>query len=115
MNVTTRLILANLALLVLASCYQVPVTGRKAMNLVDDKEVTKMSISMFDDMKKHYRVSRDKDRNEQLRRVGDRISKVVFWDMPDADWEFVVFDVPQINAFAMAGGKVGVFTGLFKI
>ena len=35
--------------------------------------------------------------------------------MPDADWEFVVFDVPQINAFAMAGGKVGVFTGLFKI
>ncbi len=35
--------------------------------------------------------------------------------MPDADWEFVVFDVPQINAFAMAGGKVGVFSGLFKI
>jgi predicted Zn-dependent protease len=35
--------------------------------------------------------------------------------MPDADWEFVVFDAPQINAFAMAGGKVGVFSGLFKI
>jgi len=27
----------------------------------------------------------------------------------------VVFDVPQINAFAMAGGKVGVFAGLSKI
>jgi metalloendopeptidase OMA1, mitochondrial len=26
-----------------------------------------------------------------------------------------VFENPQINAFAMAGGKVGVFTGLFKI
>jgi metalloendopeptidase OMA1, mitochondrial len=85
------------------------------MNLVDDKEVTKMSIGMFDDMKHHFKVSRDKERNEQLQRVGERISKVVFWDMPDADWEFVVFDVPQINAFAMAGGKVGVFTGLFKI
>jgi predicted Zn-dependent protease len=35
--------------------------------------------------------------------------------MPDADWEFIVFDNPQINAFAMAGGKVGVFSGLFKI
>ncbi len=85
------------------------------MNLVDDKEVTKMSIGMFDDMKRQYRVSRDKERNEQLQRVGERISKVVFWDMPDADWEFVVFDVPQINAFAMAGGKVGVFSGLFKV
>ena len=35
--------------------------------------------------------------------------------MPDADWEYVVFESPDINAFAMAGGKVGVFMGLFKI
>lgn len=98
-----------------AGCYEVPVTGRRAVNLVDDKEVTKMSMSMFDDMKRRQRLSRDKDRIAQLQRVGERISKVVFWDMPDADWEFVVFDNNQINAFAMAGGKVGVFAGLFKI
>lgn len=87
------------------------------MTLVDEKEVTKMSIAMFDGMKKQYRVSRDRDMTEQLRRVGDRLqSTISVWDMPDADWEFVLFDVPnQINAFAMAGGKVGVFTGLFKI
>jgi metalloendopeptidase OMA1, mitochondrial len=115
MKVPIRSLLAGLSLLLFAGCYQVPVTGRKAMNLVDDKEVTKMSISMFDDMKRRYRLSNDKERVAQLQRVGNRISQVVFWDMPDADWEFVVFEVPQINAFAMAGGKVGVFTGLFKI
>jgi predicted Zn-dependent protease len=97
-------------------CYEVPVTGRQSMNLVDDKEVTKMSVAAFDDMKRQYPLSRDKERIAQLQRVGDRISKVVFWDMPDADWEFVVFEVPQqINAFAMAGGKVGIFSGLYKI
>jgi predicted Zn-dependent protease len=110
-----RVLLGTFVLSLVNGCYQVPVTGRHAMTLVDEKEVTKMSIAMFDDMKRHYKISRDKARIEQLQRVGDRISKVVFWDMPDADWEFVVFDVPQINAFAMAGGKVGVFTGLFKI
>ena len=89
MKLPARFLLTGLAGLLLAGCYQVPVTGRRAMNLVDDKEVTKMSISMFDDMKKRYRPSRDKERNEQLQRVGERISKVVFWDMPDADWEFV--------------------------
>ncbi|HVS51262.1 MAG TPA: M48 family metallopeptidase [Opitutaceae bacterium] len=106
-----------LAALMLAGCYQVPVTGRHAMNLVNDQEVTKMSIAMFDEMKSHYTVSRDKERNAQLRRVGERLRSVIpVWEMPDADWEFVVFDVPnEINAFAMAGGKVGVFTGLFKI
>ena len=115
MNALSRPVFLTLTLLLLAGCYEVPVTGRRAMNLVDDKEVTKMSISMFDDMKRRYRVSRDRDRIEQLQRVGNRLAKVVFWDMPDADWEFVVFEVQQINAFAMAGGKVGVFTGLFKI
>lgn len=110
-----RLALAATATLLLGGCYEVPVTGRNAMTLVDDKEVTKMSIAMFDDMKRQYRVSRDKAKNEQLQRVGNRIAKVVFWDMPDADWEFIVFDNNQINAFAMAGGKVGVFSGLFKI
>jgi predicted Zn-dependent protease len=99
----------------IAGCYEVPVTGRRAVNLVDDKDVTKMSIGMFDDMKRRQRISRDRDRIAQLQRIGDRLSKVVFWDMPDAEWEFVVFENKQINAFAMAGGKVGVFTGLFKI
>lgn len=115
MKVPVRFVAATLALSLAAGCYQVPVTGRRAMNLVDDKEVTKMSLAMFEDMKRQHRISRDRARIEQLQRVGDRISKVVFWDMPDAEWEFVVFESPQINAFAMAGGKVGVFTGLFKI
>jgi predicted Zn-dependent protease len=108
--------LSVLIALLAAGCYEVPVTGRRAMNLVDDKEVTKMSIAMFDDMKHQYKISHDKELNAQLQRVGARLQKSIsIWDMPDADWEFVVFDVPQINAFAMAGGKVGVFTGLFKI
>jgi predicted Zn-dependent protease len=30
------------------------------------------------------------------------------------DWEVVVFDDDSLNAFAMPGGKIGVFTGIFK-
>ena len=107
---------AALLVALFAGCYEVPVTGRRAMNLVDDKQVAKMSIAAFEDLKSSNPLSRDRDKIEQLNRVGERLSKVVFWEMPDADWEFVVFDVPQqINAFAMAGGKIGVFSGLYKI
>lgn len=119
-NALVRHPLALLSLpviLLLAGCYTVPVTGRSALNLVDEKEVTKMSLAAFNDMKSHYPISHDQERIDQLNRVGERLERVIpWWDMPDADWEFVVFDVPQeINAFAMAGGKVGVFTGLFKV
>jgi predicted Zn-dependent protease len=99
----------------LSGCYQVPVTGRKAVNLTSDVEVAKISIAAFEEMKAKQPLSRDRAMNERLQRVGNRLAKVVFWDMPNAEWEFVVFDNPQINAFAMAGGKVGVYAGLFRI
>ncbi|MSU70519.1 MAG: M48 family peptidase [Opitutaceae bacterium] len=115
-TMVSRLTFLILSVALLSGCYEVPVTGRHSVSLVDKKGVAKMSIAAFEEMKTHYPVSRDRQLNEQLRRVGERLAKVVFWDMPDAEWEFVVFDVPQqINAFAMAGGKVGVFTGLYKI
>lgn len=85
------------------------------MNLVDDKDVTRMSIEVFEQMKSTMPVSHNADYNERLQRVGARIADVVFWDIPDARWEFVLFDSPEINAFAMAGGKVGVFTGVLQL
>ena len=103
-------------LLLCGGCYEVPVTGRSAISMVSDKEVAKQSMAAFGEMKKKYPRSRNKEMQARVQRVGERLAKVVFWDVPDADWEFVVFEVPQqINAFAMAGGKVGVFSGLFKI
>jgi predicted Zn-dependent protease len=94
----------------------VPVTGRKTVDLVDDKSVVEMSKEAFADTKKRYRVSTDPTQIEMLDRVGNRIAKAVFWDATDAEWEFVVFDAPnEVNAFAMAGGKVGVFSGIFSL
>lgn len=114
---TRGLGLAGAMLLALgAGCYQVPVTGRSAINTVSDEAVIKLSLEAFAQLKKSHPLSRNRALIEQVQRVGDRLAKVAFWDVPNADWEFVVFEVPnQINAFAMAGGKVGVFTGLFKI
>ena len=58
----------------LSGCYQVPVTGRRAMDIVDEKEVTKMSIAAFNDLKAHHPRSRDRERIDQLNRVGERIA-----------------------------------------
>ena len=99
-----------------AGCYEVPVTGRTALNTVSEEAVNKMSLEAFAQLKKTHPVSRNKVLAGRVQQVGERLARVAFWDVPNADWEFVLFEVPnQINAFAMGGGKVGVFTGLFKI
>ena len=45
--------------------------------------------------------------------VGERI--VAASSSTWSDWQFVVLDSPQLNAFALPGGKVGVFTGMLQI
>ena len=43
-----------------------------------------------------------------------RIAAVV--DLPGAQWEFVLFDQPEVpNAFCLPGGKVGVYSGMLAI
>lgn len=108
--------LASLVSIVLTSCSTVPVTGRKQINLMSDTEVVKMTKAAFDQMKASHPISQDPRMNDWMLNVSERISQQVFWDMPLAEWEFIVFDVPgQINAFAMPGGKVGIFSGLFDL
>ena len=36
-------------------------------------------------------------------------------DMPGAQWEFVVFESKEANAFCLPGGRVGVYTGILPV
>jgi predicted Zn-dependent protease len=51
--------------------------------------------------------------NEMVHRVGDRIAAVA--NRPEYHWEFAVIqDDKMVNAFALPGGKVAVFTGILN-
>ena len=43
------------------------------------------------------------------------IAAVASPDLPNAQWEFVVFDSKEANAFCLPGGKVGVYAGILPI
>lgn len=104
-------------LLFLAGCTTVPHTGRSALHLMDNKELANSAALSFNFLKQETPISTDPTYNAMLSRVGKRIAKVAEPDMPgETDWEFVVFDDDNtINAFAMPGGKIAVYTGLFKV
>jgi predicted Zn-dependent protease len=99
----------------LCGCYTVPVTGRSALSLVSEEELSSVAVMEFAKIKMEMPISNNPDYNRRVQTVGKRIAEVAKNDIPNADWEFVVFDSDQINAFAMPGGKVAVYTGLLKI
>jgi len=101
--------------LLLAACTTVPVTGRHELNLVSADQEMALGISSFDQVKKDTPVSHDPTSNATVERVAKRIAAVANKDMPDAKWEFVVFNTREANAFCLPGGKVGVYAGILPI
>lgn len=97
-----------------SGCTTVSETGRKQLRLVSASEETKLGLTAFEELKKQTPVSRDASGNALLQRVGRRIASVVT-NMPDAQWEFVLFEDKEPNAFCLPGGKVGVNTGILPI
>jgi predicted Zn-dependent protease len=105
------------AFLILAAggCSTVPVTGRRELNIVSSDQEMQLGLSSFDQLKKDTKISHDPAANAIVQRVGRRIADVAGKDLPNAQWEFVVFESPEANAFCLPGGKVGVYTGILPI
>lgn len=102
-------------LALLAGCYTVPETGRRSLILVPIDQEVALGASSFTDIKSQMKVSSDPELNSRVQRVGRNIAQAVGDRLPNAKWEFVVFEDDTPNAFALPGGKVGVHTGLFEI
>ena len=102
-------------LLLMSGCYTVPETGRSSfiLPMVDD---VAQGAAAFSEIKSKEKVSHNPVENERVRRIGRRIAEAVGSALPGAVWEFVVFDAPDtVNAFALPGGKVGVYSGLLNL
>ncbi|MSU36305.1 MAG: M48 family peptidase [Pedosphaera sp.] len=108
---------AGIAALVLAftGCNTVPVTGRQQFNMMPAGEEMQLGISEFSKMKTSVPINHDPKLNALIQRVGHRIAAVAAADMPNAQWEFVVFESKEANAFCLPGGKVGIYTGILPI
>jgi metalloendopeptidase OMA1, mitochondrial len=109
------LALVAVALCFFAGCSTAPVTGRHQLSLVSSSQEMQLGLSSFEQLKTNTPINHDPAVNAQVQRVGKRIAQVATKDMPNAQWEFVVFESKEANAFCLPGGKVGVYTGLLPI
>lgn len=99
------------ALLALA-CATTP-TGRKQLLLVPDDQMDSMGEAAFQQMLQEEPIERDPATNRFVRCVAGALTAQV---ESDQDWQVVVFAAPDVvNAFALPGGKIGVYTGLLSV
>lgn len=107
--VATAVVLASAA-----SCATTPYTNRSQLMMVSEGEELKLGAQAYQQVLEESKIERDPRVNEIVRRIGERIAKAA--NRSDYRWEFVVIDDPDtVNAFALPGGKVAVYTGMFPV
>lgn len=99
--------------LLVAGCATSPL-GRSQLILFPEAEMAQMGASAFSDMQKQEPLSKDGRTNRYVQCVADHVIRAMPGGNP-AQWEVRVFDDPAVNAFALPGGKIGVYRGLLKV
>lgn len=103
-----------LALGGLAGCAHAPYTDRSQFILLSRSREMSLGVEAAQDILKKDTQSTDPRYVEPVQRSGRRIADAS--GETDFDWEFHVIDAPDtVNAFALPGGKVFVYTGLFAL
>ena len=108
--------LSLLLLVVVTACQTNPRTGRSQLLLYSESEMNKMGAAAYVEMTdpKKVKVSTDPTFTEPLQRVGRAIAAAA--DQPDYEWEFkLIEDDKTVNAWALPGGKIAFYTGIYPI
>ena len=108
------LILISIVIFFLSACATSP-TGRSQVLLYSDNQLSEMGSQAFTSMKESLNVSSKRVDNNYVQCIAAAITKQVPDSVFAGTWEVVVFDDQQINAFALPGGKIGVYTGLLGV
>ncbi len=105
-------IIINTIVLLLMSCVMSP-SGRSQLMLMPDSQLDEMGIQAFDNLKQETAIEKDSRLNNYVSCITKPIIQVS--GSPIKNWEVVVFRDQAANAFALPGGKVGVYTGMLEV
>ncbi|MCU1500287.1 MAG: peptidase Ste24p, partial [Acidimicrobiales bacterium] len=110
------------AVVALTGCATNTMTGRSQLMLVSEQQAIKGSASAYSGMiggfAKKKKLELATARVQRVKEITNRLVAEAVRFRPDAaswNWEVQVIEEPKtVNAFCMAGGKMGIYTGFWE-
>lgn len=119
MRLTLRRVVPIVLFLLYAAYYyvthleNVPITGRQQLVDLTTEQEKQLGMQSYQEILQKSQVVQTGDLVSQIRKIGERIAAIA--NLPQADWEFNLINSPQLNAFALPGGKVAVYSGIVPV
>ncbi len=89
--------------------------GAPALALVSERDVERQAERTWRQIKARIPISRDAAARDYVECVAASIIDRLDEPYRGMGWEIELFEHPAANAFAMPGGKIGVFTGILTV
>ena len=115
----------SLAIVLLFSCIRVPVSNRRQMNLLNEKQLIEMAELQYSAFKDSVKVlPYTNSKAKRVKNIGEKIQFSVEKFLTEKGyekriqgfkWEFITVENKQLNAWCMPGGKVCFYTGILDI
>lgn len=109
-----RFLLSLLAAGLLAACATSPM-NRTQMVLYSEAEMARMGETTWRRMRREMTPTPHASESRYVECVANYVLAALDADQRAIRWEVAVFDSDQANAFALPGGKIGVFNGLLDV
>lgn len=104
-----------LGLVLLTGCSQTPL-GRRQLTLMPADQLEAMGEKAFQKIDEETPTTQNEAVREYVECIASAITQVVSSkEKAPRNWEVKVFDAEAINAFALPGGNIGVYTGLLDV
>lgn len=120
----TKVLPVLLAVLLLAGCGAVPLTGRRQLLLVSDQEIYNAGLTQYKEFIQDATISSDVASAALVRTVGHKLANAterylvangLSSELSNFQWEFSLVEDSQVNAFCLPGGKIVVYEGLLGV
>lgn len=106
-----KYVLIVMTIVTLFACSTTP-TGQKAFLLTSLSEENQQGQEAYAEILKTSKVIKNTRQSRLVEKIGKEIAAVA--NQPDFQWEFTTIESDEPNAFCLPGGKVAVYTGIFK-
>jgi len=110
----SKLLILIICTTFLAACSTSP-TGRGQLILKSDAELEAQARSTFNAYRSTLPLTTDRAKIDFVACVAQAVVSELNPPYSDIEWELAIFEQNQINAFAMPGGKIGVYTGILEV
>lgn len=79
---------------------------------ISESEINAEAVKAYAEIKAKSKISQNKEWNAMVQRVANRIAQA---SGEKFNWEYVLIESNEVNAWCMPGGKIAVYTGIMPV